>query len=489
MIKWLGYAPDAPEKTSGIFTDCSGVIPTLDGFKGAPSPVTGELATAVPATVQGAATISKLDDSSRVFVGTGTKLYEAGTSAYTDRTRAVGGDYSGSSTARWRFAQYGDVSIAAIKTDTLQASTTAAFADISGAPAAAIVETVNNFVFLFNTNEVTYGDDTNRWWCSALGDYTDWTPSVATQCATGILVATSGPITAGVRFGEGIIAFKKTSMFYGIYVGPPAIWEFRQIPGRVGALSQESIVNIGSNADPRLLFMGEDDFYSFDGARPVPIGEGVIKETVFNKLQRNKQNLVCALHDESKSIVYWFFASADANKLDSGVAYNYKTNQWGRHDLDMWVPFDYRTPDIAYSDIGDIYSTYGDFTGVTYGSGFLSSSNNVPAIYNTSNVLQSLVGTSSSSSITTGDYGEDDAFSLLSRVKVFYDSNPTTSSMSNYYKLDSGDSVTLDNNSIAASEDRFDLLRSARWHRLLFNFTGDWTATGHNMWMKKEGNE
>jgi len=488
MIKWLGYAPDADEKMPGVFTNCSNVVPTLKGFKGAPSPQTGELSPALAATCQGAAVIAKLDDTTRTFAGSGTKLYEASTTSWTDRTRASGGDYAAASNVRWRFAQFGNVSLAVAKSDTLQSSSSGAFANVSGAPKAAVVETVNNFVFLFNTNEATYSDSPNRWWCSALGDETDWTLSVATQCATGILVATSGSIKAGKRFGEGIIAYKSDSMYLGVYVGPPAIWEFRLIPGEVGALSQEVVVNIGTNADPRHLFMGKDDFYSFDGSRPVPLGDGRIKETVFGQIQRTKQELSVAAHDESKSLIYWYYPSSDSNILDSCVVYNYKTNSWGRADRDVQFAFSYITPANTYADVGDLYMTYGDMPSVSYGSAFLGANQPNIAIFNTSNVLQSMTGPSVSSSITTGDHGDDDVNTLLHRVKITYQSNPDSSQMVNFYKDDSGDADITDQ-TIQVGSDRFDLFREARWHRLRFDFSGDWEASGHRVGLRPAGSE
>ena len=489
MIKWLGYAPDADEKMPGVWINCSNVVPTLKGYKGAPAPQTGELSAALAAACQGAANLTKLDESSRVFAGTGTKLYEAAATSWTDRTRVSGGDYSPSGDVRWRFAQYGDVSLAVNKADLLQFSASGAFANVGASvPKASIVETANNFVFMFDTNEATYGDSLNRWWCSALGDYTDWTPNVATQCATGILVSTPGRIRAGKRFGEGIVAYKTGSMYFGFYVGPPAIWEFRLIPGETGALSQESVVNVGTDADPRHLFMGYDDFYSFDGARPVPLGDGRIKETVFGQLQRTKQYLTAAVHDGDNSLVYWFYPSSDSNTLDKSVVYNYKTNTWGRNDLQVEFPFNYITPANTYSDVGDLYATYGDLPSNSYGSSFIGANNPTVAVFNTNHVLQTLTGPTASSSITTGDHGDDDLYSLLHRVKIQYQSNPTSSQMVNYYKYDSGDDEITDVTT-TVSEDRFDVLREARWHRLRFDFTGDWEASGHRVGLKPTSNE
>lgn len=489
MIKWLGYAPDLDPVTSGVFTNCANVIPTIRGFAGAPSPaVAGSLTSALAAACQGAATLFENDGSSRFFAGTGTKLYEGGAASWTDRTRASGGDYGAASDVRWRFAQYGNVSLAAIKSDTLQSSSTGAFADVSGAPAAGIVETVGAFVFLFNTNEGTYGDSTNRWWCSALGDSTDWTPNVSTQCATGILTATSGPITAGRRFGEAIIAYKQKSMYLGVYVGPPSIWEFRLLPEDAGALSQEVVIDIGEAESPKHIFMGYDDFYSFDGARAVPIGDARIRKTVFNELNRAKQGLSAAVHNRLLSTVSFYYPTSEADTLDACVVFNYRTGLWGRDDRVIQFPVEYKTADIVYSDLNTLYTTYASLPNVSYGSAFGSAGATVPAIFNDSNAIKLLSGPSVTSSVTTGDYGDDDLYSLLHRARIRYISNPTSATMSNYYKYDSGDDLTLDQ-TVAESSGRFDVLRSARWHRFRYDFSGDWEASGMRLGLEPESNE
>ena len=487
MIPFFGYAPDIDTTTPGIFTNCANTVPTLKGFAGAPSPQT-TLLPALAATCQGAAVLRKLDDTTRLFAGSGTKLYEAGASSWTDRTRASGGDYALGTDIRWRYAQFGDVSLAVAKSDTLQFSTSGAFADVTGAPKAAIIETVGQFVFLFDTNEGTFGDSPNRWWCCALGDYTDWVPDVATQCASGLLISSQGKTTAGRRFGEAIIAYKVRSIYLGIYVGPPAIWEFRQIPGEVGALSQECVVDVGTSEDPRHIFMGEYDFYSFDGARPVPIGTPWIKETVFGELDRTFQHLAAALHDRVNSRIYFYYPGSASVTLDKCVVYNYKTGKWGRDDRSIEVPVDHVGASITYADLGTLYSTYGDFPSVSYGSAFWTAEFPIPAIFNTSHVIQTLTGPSVTSSITTGDYGDDSEFTLFSRAKIRYMTAPDSAEMVNYYRDNLGDALTTDQTT-SESSSRFDVLRSARWHRMRFDFTGDWEATGFLPDVRRDGSE
>jgi hypothetical protein len=341
---------------------------------------------------------------------------------------------------------------------------------------------------VFDTNEVTFGDSLNRWWCSALGDHTDWVPNVATQCASGLLIGSPGKVTAAKRFGEGIIAYKTRSLYIGIYVGPPAVWEFRQIPGEVGALSHEAVVSVGTAEEPRHIFMGEFDFYSFDGARPIPIGSPYIKETVFGEIDRTYQHLVATVHDKLNSRIYFYYPGSASITLSKCVVYNYKTNKWGRDDRNIEMPVDFISSSITYEDVGDLYGQYDSIPSVSYGAAFWSSAFPVPAIFNTSHLVQSLTGPTVTSSITTGDYGDDSLYTLLSRAKLRYTTAPTSADMVNYYKENIGDSLTVDQTT-PQIESRFDVLRSSRWHRMRFDFVGSWESSGFIPDVRKDGVE
>lgn len=476
LIPLVGYAPDVDPTTPGILTNCANLIPTLKGMAGAASPQSSTIP-ALAAACVGAAVLEKLDSTRRFFAGTTTALYEAGASSWTDRTRASGGAYALGTDVRWRFAQFGNVSLAAAKSDTLQSSTSGAFANVTGAPKAAIVETVNQFVLLFDTNEATYGDSPDRWWCSALGDHTDWTPAIATQSATGRLLSSAGRIRAARRFGESVIVYKDKTMFIGAYVGPPVIWSFQEIPGTTGAPCQEAVVNVGTVEDPRHIFMGFDDFYSFDGSRPVPIGSP-IKETVFGELNKSFSYAVWTLHDRINSLVYFYYPVGSSINPDKCVVYNYRSNRWGRDDRQVEAAIEFTTLGITYDDLGTLYSTYNDFPNLSYDSSFWTAGFPVPAIFNISHRIQTLDGASTSSSLTTGDYGDENGRSLLQRVTPRFITAPASATMTNYYRnKNSGDTLQT-GSTVTLSENRFDTLQSAHWHRVKMDFTGDVELSG-----------
>lgn len=472
QVKLRGYAPDLDPTTPGIFTSAVAIVPTMKGHKAAPSTSDIGLA-ALSATCVGGAVVRKLDASHRLFAGTTTALFEnvSGTT-WTDRTRAVGGAYALGEANRWRFAQFGDNTLAVAKSDTLQVSSSAAFADVTGAPKADIVETVGQFVMLFNTNEATYGDSPSRWFCSGIGDHTIWTPAIATQSATGLLSSSPGPIRAGRRLGDNIVAYKDQSMFFGQYVGAPIIWDWREVSDTVGAPCQEAVVPITTTAGGAAhIFLGYQDFYYYDGARPVPIGNP-LKKTIWDAIQKSYLYRVWALHDRINSNIYFHFVTTSTGDIDACVVYNYRKDSWGRDDRAIKAAVEYVTAGTSYDAYGTLFATWDTNVAFSYDSPFWVSGYPQPAIFKSDNKIYTLTGTPGSASFTLAEMGNDEDFTMLRRVRPRYLTAPSSATMDNAYKALAGDSFTNDATTALASG-KFDVMREARWHRLTHNSSGN----------------
>lgn len=463
-IQLAGFLPDVDPTTQGALLGVTNMIPTLRGYRGAPTP----LATAIAALVakcQGGVTIRKLDGSTtRTFAGTQTKIYEAVGSAWTDCSRAAAMDIGAS--GRWRFAQFGDATLAANKALTLQASTSGAFADVAGAPQANCIDTSQGFVMLADTYDGTYGDSPDRWWCSAIYDHTTWAPSVATQATTGRLVDAPGAIKAIKALGANFVAYKDSAVFISQYVGPPLAWAWTLIPGEVGCASQDAIVSIGSAH----IFLGREDFYLFDGTRPVPIGEGIREWFFKTALNKGMRGNVQGLHDRDNACVHFFYPSqASSGALDSAIVFNYKTRKWGGYAIPVESVVDYQTPSTTI----DTATGTIDAQAEHYDSPLFAGGSPLPAVINGAHTLCALTGDTGSCSMLTWDIGDDAQYSLLRRVKPRFTVRPASASMTNFYRdtpagdMTTGDVATMD------SSDRLDALREARWHRLLLSFTGN----------------
>ena len=491
-MKLLSYQPDADPTQDGVITACTATIPTYRGIGAAKSPQ-DTLNNALASTCIGAASLLKLDSTSRTFAGTTTKLYELLSGAWTDRSSG-GGSYT-TVTNRWRFAQYGDVSLATNKNNALQYSSSGAFAKVTksavDAPMADIVETVGNFVFLANVvnGPSPYNTDAaNRWWCSAIGDYTDWTPAVATQCATGLLTSVPGGITAVRKFGDQCVIYKRKGMYIGTYVGPPVIWSFPEIPTALtGTWCQESVVNIGTPEQPLHFFVGPDDFYIFDGTRPMSVGNG-IKETFFNTVNIAAANQIQLVQNRSRTLVYVYYPSGSSTTCNACLVFNYRTKKWGVDDLSIEYAFEYINPGVTYDGLGTYYSTYGDFPTSAYDVAFVGADTIMPAVFKTDHKIYTLNGSGTTSTVTSHDMGTDNVVTNVSRLLPRFITKPSSASVTNYIRATSGDTLTSDQTTTMAGG-RFDFMRSSPWHRFVFSFSGDWELSEVNVVAHQDGLE
>lgn len=425
-IHFTGFTPSVDPTTPGAIIDCMNMVPTMRGMKAAASmkpfgnPVFDK-------RITGAANCELLTGAYRTFAGTATDLWEV-TGTTNDNVSETAGAYTGGAN-KWRFAQFGNASLATNKSQKIQQSILAGkFSTIAGAPVADIIETVQGFVFAFGTNDPTYGDNPHGWWCSALYDQTNWVPSQATQCARGVIVDAAGPITAGRALGANMVVYKRQSMFYGSYQGPPVIWAFQPISPIVGTPSQECVVSIGTMH----IFLGSDfQVYSFDGTRPVPIGKEVnlwLRENWSDMYQ----DIVESYKDVRTGLIYWYICSkSNASGIpDLCLVYNYFTGKFGRADNNVEAACQAVTGQITWDGMGALpgVTTWDTLPAIPYNSSYWSQSSLVGAVFDPNHQMQSLTGASISSSLTTGYFGDDSDFTYIQGILPRFRVAPETCS-------------------------------------------------------------
>lgn len=476
MIQLLGFTPDIEAPTPGALVDCDQFIPYLTGMEGAPSLETPVGAPALADACIGAAVVTRLDATRRVLAGTTTKLYELNSGTWDDVTRASGGDYTGGGDTRWSFTQFGDTTIASNRTDEMQSSTSGAFADIAGAPRADVVFSVGAFVMALNVNDGA--EKTDGWHCCAAFDASDWTESITTQSASGRLVATPGEMTAGLRLGEYAVAYKATSIYLGSYVGPPTIWDWILVPGgEAGCIGKEALCDV----DGAHFFVGQDNFWLFDGTRPVAIGDGQVRQWFFDNSDPGYLYKTKCVYDRQQNRVWVFYPSAGSVECDSALVYHLKTKLWGKADTVVEAALNYITPGFTFDNWDDAGASFDALPEIAFDSQYWLAGGRALSVFNSSHQLQSFTGVAGTSSFTTGDAGSDDAVTLLKQIRMRFAAGfkPLTASVTTYTKMSSGDALTL---GVASSinDGKFDVLRAARWHRAVVTMTGDVKVTGIN---------
>jgi hypothetical protein len=484
MQPLLGFAPDLPTTSTGIIIDCANWIPYEAGMQAAPAPAAA--ADALAAACRNAAVLTKLDGSRRVIAGTSTKLYELSGTTWSDVSRA--GDYTLGSTTRWSFCQFGDTSLASSIDNVIQSSAAGAFANVATAPQATIIESVlssgGGFVFAFNTIDATFGTSQDRWWCSALNNAASWTPSVASQAASGRLLGVEGPITAAKRIGsDRVIAYKQRAIYAGTYVGPPLVWSWQDIPD-YGCVGLDAVANLGTAH----FVVGQDQIYIFDGARPAPVADQKVRQWFFDNSSGTYRYRTTVVHDRVNDTVRIYFPSAASSDgtLDRCLVYHLKTGQWGRHDLTVEAAVQFVQPSETFDgDTGTFDSATDSFDAVNPG-------NQVAAVFDGSHILSTLDDTPAASSFTLHDIGDDDIVSSLDQARLRYAVTPSSASISAFGTMATGLAQTSGPTQSASDvpangSNQFTFRQTARWHRLQFSFTGNCRVTAYRCQPRQDG--
>lgn len=481
MIPIAGWAPDADPTTPGILIDVSNSIPNERGYIGAPTGVAPTGVSALAAECRGSAVVTRLSGARRIFAGTQTRMYEYVGGSWTDVSAA--GNYTGSTENRWSFAQFGDFTITSNDTEAIGASSSSAFVALT-APKAKVVYVVRDFVMALNTNDATYGDSPDRWWCSGILDHTQWSVAVPTQCNTGRLVATPGEIVAGLPLGDYAVAYKASSIHRGTYVGSPVVWQWDAIHNESGCVGQEALCDI----DGAHFYVSDDGFNIFDGQGVIPIGKGTVSQWFSDNSSSTYRYKTICRYDRQNKRVFVFYASRTASTLDSALVYHVTSKKWGKLTKSVEAAVNYVSAGITIDGLTAVASTIDTLPSIPMDSQFWQSGGKAFSVFDTSHQLQSMTGECSASSITTGDVGDDELYTLIQGARLRFLSNPTAYLGELFGKRDAGDDPSP-RNVFTVVDGRADVLQSARWHRLRFDFTGDYEVVGMKFNLIPEGVE
>lgn len=462
-IPLLGFAPDMPAGTPGAMADVRDMVPTAQGFATAREMLA--LMPALPEACQGAILATDTVGDRRVFAGTQSGLWLKDAGAWASVSRP--GGYTGGALGRWQFTQFGNATLCTNDADALQASTMGgAFADVPGAPKSKIIISTADFVMAFNTNDATYGDQGDRWWCSAFRAHSDWAPSVTTQATTGRLIGHGGDITAAARTGSQVVAFKDRSMFLGTYVGPPAVWQWDQVPGDVGCVGPNAVCELGGP----LVFVGEDNIWMFDGTRPVALGGGVVRDWFAESASlEHRHKTICAFEPFEGRVWVFFVSAASADhEIDTALVYHLGRQTWGVVSVGAEAVLHYITDGVTMDGLTGSF----DGLAVTFDSPAWLAGRRVLSVFDRAHTLGFWGGAGGAGGFLSGHVGDDRAASLVRGVGLrFLQQQPESASVQGFT------SAVLGGPSVPAAagpldDGAFDCRQSGRWHRFAFELVG-----------------
>jgi hypothetical protein len=258
------------------------------------------------------------------FVGTTTKIYREDAGTLTDLTN-LGGAYNVTG-AIWDFAVQGANLIMVNPDENPQRlsdiSSGANFADLAGSPPTArTCAMYKNFLFLGNINDGT--PRVNRLQRSALGDITDWTPSLTTGAGSQDLDLNGEQIVAIRTLGDSLYVYGDNTVWQVIFVGPPRQFQYRKAAENVSCISTQGVTQIDANTH---IFMGIDDIYLNAGGSIRGLN-APIRNLIANNDPDEYHRITSAIDRDEKTVT-WTLISNGAGDPDKILIYNYEDDRF-----------------------------------------------------------------------------------------------------------------------------------------------------------------
>jgi hypothetical protein len=152
-------------------------------------------------------------------------------------------------------------------------------------------------------------------------NFNQWTPSATNTSGDNIL--TDGTeIIGAVRSRNAINVWTDNSLWTMTFIGGNDVFGFKQMGTNCGLIATHAAVDF----DGRTFWMGEDNFYAFDGQ--VRNLDCTVKRYIFDRINKtNKDKIYAGINSEFKEIV-WLYPSTGQDECDSYVVFNPVENYW-----------------------------------------------------------------------------------------------------------------------------------------------------------------
>ena len=324
MIEFGEWLPDQSDLGNSGVLEAKNVLPAVRGYK----PMNGlsEISNASTAYLNNMFATRDATSTVKLFAGDATKLYLYGAADSDLDVVSKSGNYTMSTSDKWRFSQFGDYVLASSGHDNIlqkfQIGTSSLFADVTGSPAAKYMAVVKDFVICANVKYSSTVHQSRLYW-SSINNSQAWT--IGTNQSDIQDIPDAGAIT-GLVGGENGVVMMERGIARLEYVGSPLVFTVQRIETTHGCEIPNSIVSLGTYA---IFYISSDGFFMFNGNQSVPIGSEKVDNFFFDNVNPAFKDRISAAIDPQNQVVMWSFVSNDSSgEPDKILCYNYVLSKW-----------------------------------------------------------------------------------------------------------------------------------------------------------------
>ena len=281
-----------------------------------------------------------------------------------------------------------------------------------------------------------------------------------------------GKLTAGWALGDRFAFYKQRAVYLGTNTGVPIVWEWALISAEIGTFGQQCVVPVGNFH----YFVGNDDFYVFDGQQAKSIGQGM-KDWFFARMDKSYADLIWGLHDQYNKLIYWWYPGpASSGALNEFVVYHYQTGKWGRGQSTMRAGSSFFVDALTWNQLW-AGITFNAIPDTSFDAAVYQAEAYVPVMFDSASRLVTLEGPQMDSTMVTTFGGDDTKTSLLRRIRARWIQTPTTATLTPSRLMRQGEAAT-EGTARTMANARWDFTQNARWHKAKIQTTGNWETSG-----------
>lgn len=172
-----------------------------------------------------------------------------------------------------------------------------------------------------------------------------WDPSDITNTAGFFRLTTGSRIVTSEKTRKEVIIWTDAAIYSMQYQGQPFIFGFNLVSAEITIASPNAAIT----ANGITYWMGIDKFYAYSGrVDTLPCS---LRQYIFDDFNTSQSALVYSGTNEKYNEIWWFYPSADAERIDRYVIYNYLEKLWYYGDMERTAWLDSHIQGLPWATV------------------------------------------------------------------------------------------------------------------------------------------
>lgn len=269
-----------------------------------------------------------------------TAIYSVTGATHTDRTRTVGGAYTGTANDKWTSCMFNGIAVVNNGVDDPQfwvPDVGTDFADLTDWPASTTCKIIRSYLTFLIALDITQSG--SRYPSKVKWSHTadpgslpnSWDATDVTKLAGEYnLSETAGYAKDGLSLKNMFLIYKEDSVWGMQFIGAPAVFRFWNVTYDYGILATNCVASVGDGGH---VFLARNDVCFTDGQQTYSIIDLKRRKALFNDIDSDNYEKCFVWYSKKKKEVWICYPTTGNTWCNKAYVWNVKTKAWGVQEL------------------------------------------------------------------------------------------------------------------------------------------------------------